>query len=263
MSERDRNEATLAGELHAAADAPTPRAIDIDAMLGASRAKRRARRTAVIGGAGALAAVLAVGGLVFGMQGGGMLGATTADSTPESGSVAESAPDVADDGDESGPVDAQSTLDMPYCGAPVDSTTDAATAPLSVRLVLPETVEPGTSVDVDVIVTNDGDATVSGTIRGAPGIEIDDDRVLVWHSSDPAGLATTLELAPGEALRLPGSLETRRCRFGDEPLDPTAMADLPPLTSGSYGARAVVGFDAFDSGSRVMLVSPTTSFIVE
>ena len=262
MSGPERNEAALARELKAAADASTPRAIDVDAVLGASRAKRRARRTAVLGGAGATAAVLAVGALVFGLQGGGLTGETSTDASLESGAVAESSPEVADDRDESGGLDAGAALDMLYrCGAPVASPTDAATSPLSVRLVVPVNVEPGTSVTVEVIVTNDGDATVSGTLRGVPGIAVDDDRIVVWHTSTAGGSTTALELAPGESFTLPGSFETRRCDFGDEPLDPAAT-ELPPLASGSYGARAVVGFTS-DSGSSVALVSPARTFVVE
>ncbi|MCD2443959.1 hypothetical protein LQ757_16885 [Agromyces sp. SYSU K20354] len=262
MSEHDRNETALARELKAAADASTPRAIDVDAVLGASRAKRRARRTAVVGGAGALVAVLAVGGLVFGMQD-GLFGSTSADSSLESGSVAESAPEVADERDESGPVDAEAALEMPYCGARVAPTTDPATAPLAVRLVVPENTAPGTSVAADVIVTNDGEATVSGSIRLVPGLAVDDDGVVVWRTSDPGGPGTGLELAPGESLTLRGSLETRRCVFGDEPLDEAPRADLPPLTAGSYGARAMVEFFAFDSLARFVLVSPGEPFTVE
>ena len=253
MSGPERNEAALARELKAAADASTPRAIDIDAVLGASRAKRRARRTAVLGGAGATAAVLAAGALVLGLQGGGLTGRTSTDASLESGAVAESAPEVADDG---------AALDMPYpCGAPVTSPTNAATSPLSVRLVLPVDVEPGTSVTVEVIVTNPGDATVSGTLRGVPGIAVDDDRVVVWHTSTAGGSTTALELAPGESITLPGSFETRRCDVGDRPLDPAAT-ELPPLASGSYRARAVVGFTS-ESGSSVALVSPARAFVVE
>ena len=261
MSGPERNEAMLARELKAAADASTPRAIDVDQVLGASRAKRRARRTALLGGAGATAAVLAVGALVFGLQGGPLDQAST-DASPESGAVAESAPEVAHDRDASGGPDAGAALDMPYrCGAPVASPADAATAPLSVRLVLPANVEPGTSVAVDVIVTNDGDATVSGTLSGVPGIAVDDDRAVVWHTSAPGGPATALDLAPGESITLPGSFETRRCDAGDEPLD-TAATELPPLSPGSYGVRAVVGF-VFASGSPDALVSAEQSFIVE
>ncbi len=114
MSGPERNEAALARELKAAADASSPRAIDVDAVLGASRAKRRARRTAVLGGAGTTAAVLAVGALVFGLQGGGLAGPTSTDASLESGAVAESAPEVADDRDASGGLDAEAAIDMPF-----------------------------------------------------------------------------------------------------------------------------------------------------
>ncbi len=69
----------LGEDLKRAADAATPRPVDVDAVLAASRSRRRARRTAVVTGAGAVAAVLVVGGLVFGLQRPGG-DATTADA---------------------------------------------------------------------------------------------------------------------------------------------------------------------------------------
>ena len=85
----------LGEDLKRAADAASPRPVDVDAVLAASRSRRRAYRTAVVTGAGAVAAVLVVGGLVFGLQRPGG-DATTADApvVSESGS-AETAPEIA------------------------------------------------------------------------------------------------------------------------------------------------------------------------
>ncbi len=84
MSAPDPN--GLGEGLKRAADAATPRQIDVDAVLAASRSRRRTRRTAVLSGVGAVAAVLVVGGLVFGLQGTGG-GSTTADAPVVSESV--------------------------------------------------------------------------------------------------------------------------------------------------------------------------------
>ncbi len=109
--------------------------------------------------------------------------------------------------------------------------------------------------------TNDGDATVSGTLaRGARHLGRRRPRGGLAHERRRRP-GNAIELAPGESITLPGSFETRRCDAGDEPLD--AAADLPPLAAGSYAIRAVVGFLAFDPESPFALVSPARAFIVE
>ena len=79
MSAPDPN--ALGDTLKQAADAATPHPVDVDEVLRASRARRRSRRNAVVGGIGAAAVVLVIGGGVMaGLQGlGGRDGGRRAD----------------------------------------------------------------------------------------------------------------------------------------------------------------------------------------
>ena len=55
--------------LRQAADAAAPRPIDVDAVLAASRGRRRARRTAALGVTATAAVLLAAGGIAIAVNG--------------------------------------------------------------------------------------------------------------------------------------------------------------------------------------------------
>ena len=262
MSGPERDEAALARQLQAAADATTPRAIDVEAVLVATRTKRRARRSAIIGGTGAVAAALVVGGLVFGLQGAGLFGPTGTDASLESGAVGEPVTEGAHDRAEGGAIDPQSAAGgSSGCGATAPPSTDDATAPLDVTVEAATSARPGTSVAAEVVVTNRGDTTISGELTQAPAFIVDQADVIVWQTTGTPDSIVAIELAPGESVTLAGSFETRRCD-DDDSLDEAAIG-LPSLTTGTYAVRGAVEFVAAGSDSSTPLISPPRVLLVE
>lgn len=250
--------------LKRAADGAAPRAIDLDAVLAASRARRRARRTAVVGAGSAAATLLAVGGLVMGLQGTGLL-STTAGSAPDSASIAESPMEAREESADGFASDA--SLAPPEkvnpCGAPVAEATDATAGSLSVAVEPIASVPTGGVGSARVTVTNPGSATIAGEVRVAPAMTIADDGVTVWHSNGAVSPETIpVALAPGESIQLEGLVEAVSCTEADE----AAAAfppGLPPLTPGAYGVTAVVVFVADGTGAPEYLIAPLARLTVE
>lgn len=253
----------LGEHLKRAADAASPRAVDVDAVLAASRSRRRARRTAVVTGAGAVAAVLVVGGLVFGLQRPGG-GATTAEApvASESAESADIVPEAEGDGAASGPrLAVPESVDR--CGATVVPLGGAADAPLAVSVATPAApVPPGATASVTVTVTNPGSEVVTGDLSRVPTITIADAGVVAWHSSgaSEAG-AIHVSLRPGESVTLTGVLSALRCTAADD--DGTGLpSDLPPLAPGSYAVGATVAFSSPEEGMVLLVPSPMTPVLV-
>jgi hypothetical protein len=250
----------LGEDLKRAADAASPRPVDVDAVLAASRSRRRARRTAVVTGAGAVAAVLAVGGLVFGLQRTGG-GATTADApiASESAGSAETAPEIAsgESADDTAGLRLAAPETVNRCGAAVVPLADAADAPLAVSVVPPiGQVPPGGTAAVTVTVTNTGSEVVTGVLSRVPAITVAEADVVAWHSSgtSEAG-ATDVSLQPGEAVTLTGMLSAMRCTAADD--GGTGLPpDLPPLAPGPYVLSATVAFSTPAEGMVLLLSSP-------
>lgn len=261
MSADDPN--GIRGGLKRAADGAAPRAIDLDAVLTASRARRRARRTAVVGAGSAAAALLAMGGLVMGLQGTGLLGTTG--SSSDSASIAESPMEAREDSADG--FAAESMLapaeKVNPCGAPIAEATDAAGGSLSVAVEPVAAVAPGGVGSALVTVTNPGPATVEGEVRVAPALTIADDGVTVWHSNGAVPPETTaVTLAPGESIQLEGLIEAVACTAADEAAG-AFPPGLPPLAPGAYGVTAVVVFLAEGTGAVEYLVAPLTPLTVE
>jgi hypothetical protein len=262
MSAPDPNE--LGKRLKQAADAATPTAIDVDEVLQRSRARRRSRRTAALSGVGAVAAVLAVGGLVLGLQ--RVSGPTTAQAPAfESAESAEVAPDAAAGGTAD---DASGTRLMApelvnRCGAQVATPTDAATSPLAVAVTPPvAAVPPGSEALATVTITNTGPDTVSGDVRGTPALTVAEAGITVWHSSVGVDvLPSPITLAPGESTTLEAAFEARGCAASDD-LGDGLPTDLPPLLPGGFAVGAVVSFTDASDGSITYLVSPLAPFSV-
>lgn len=254
MSAPDPNR--LAETLKRAADAATPRQVDVDAVLRASRARRRSRRTAVVGGVGAAAAALLIaGGVMAGLQG---LGRPTAAEAPTTLQSAELSPGQAEDGGDRGAADDLRFMapeQVNRCGAPVAVPTDAATSPLTVTVeVPPGPVEPGTTNPATVRVTNAGTEVVSGSLGGFAPITVAESGITVWHSGPGEGPARQISLVPGQSTVLEGTFETRFCAEGDD-LGGGLPARLPGLEPGEYGVSAIVPFTTPD-GVFTYLVAP-------
>ncbi len=253
---------TIGDTLKRAADAATPTSIDVEEVLRRSRAKRRARRTAALSATGAVAALLAVGGLVIGLQPVG--GPTTADAPAMQ--AAEST-DVASESAEGGAAhDATQRLmapqDVNQCGAEVAEATDAATNPLTVTVDAPtNAARPGTSAPVTVTVTNSGAETVTGSIHIDAPLTVAESGITVWHYGPVPDIGILpIDLAPGESATLPGGFETRTCDVAaQDPPAPTALA--PPLEPGDYELSAIVTYTAPD-GTITYLISPLAPFTV-
>lgn len=248
----------LGDTLKQAADAATPRPIDVDAVLRASRARRRSRRNAIAGGVGAAAAVLLIGGGVMtGLQGFQGLGGPDSAEAPVTLESAESG--VSPDDGAAEDATGQRLVapeEVNRCGAPVAVPTDAATSPLAVAVEPPTTlVAPGTTGLALVTVTNTGTDIVDGSIGAVVPLTVADAGITVWHSGPGEDLPPQpISLAPGESTSLDGTFETRSCDESDE-VGGSLPTDLPPLAPGGYGLGAVVSFTAPD-GAIAYLVSP-------
>ncbi|PWC03121.1 hypothetical protein [Agromyces badenianii] len=261
--ERNGSGDGIGERLAASADAAAPRPIDVDAVLSASRARRRSRRTAIVGGAAAAVIVLGAGGIVVSAGLGGLgpgvsttAGDASLSESPAAGTVPESAT-----GDALG-LKLAAPERVNLCGAPIAAATDAAMVPLAVTVTTPATVGAGASVDALVTVTNTGDAPVGGELRLAPALTVAEAGIAVWHSSgDAAPESRAIELAPGASIELTGTFETRRCSADDE-LGPALPADLPALSPGAYEVSAVVMFSEAPQGSTGHLISRPAPIVV-
>ena len=253
--------AGLGEDLKRAADAAKPRRLDVDAVLTASRSRRRARRTAVVTGAGAVAAVLVVGGLVFGLQRTGGGGATTADApiTSQSAESAETATEGATGGaaEDAAGLRLAAPETVNRCGAAVVPLAEASGTPLAVSVMPPVgQVAPGATAVVTVAVTNTGTEAVEGDLSRVPAITVADGDVVAWHSSgtSEAG-AMHVALQPGDVVTLTGALSTLRCTSADD--DGTGLpSDLPPLAPGPYTLSATVAFSTPAEGMVLLSSSP-------
>ena len=152
--------------LRQAADAAAPRPIDVDAVLAASRGRRRARRTAALGVTATAAVLLAAGGIAIAVNGLGPHAAS--DSALTSESAADTAPEAGPEGagDDAAGIRLAAPEKVNLCGAPVAAATDASASGLVVAVEPPAAVAPGATVDVRVSVTNAGAVPRHGRAPG-------------------------------------------------------------------------------------------------
>jgi hypothetical protein len=246
----------LGDGLHRAADAATPRPIDVDAVLAASRGRRRARRTAVLGVTATVAVLLAAGGIAITVNQLGPNAASDSALTAESG--ADSVPEASSPG--AGGDDASGRLAAPervnLCGAPVAAATDASRSGLVVAVQPPAGLAPGATGAARVTVTNAGPSTVVGRIRVAPALTVADDGITRWHTNGVVSDdSLPVNLEPGASVELEGPITAASCSEGDE-LGEAFADDLPTLAPGEYAVSAIVVFVDGATGAIDYLISP-------
>jgi hypothetical protein len=249
----------LGERLHRAADAATPRPIDVDAVLAASRGRRRTRRTAVLGAAATVAVLLAAGGLATAVN---VLGPKSAsDSALVSESAADSVPEAAT-GDASG-IRLAAPEKVNLCGAPVAAATDASGSGLVVTVEPPAALAPGATGDARVTLTNAGPQPVAGDLRVAPALTVAADGVTRWHTNGVVAYALVpVTLEPGGSVELTGPVSAVACGDADE-LAEAFPPGLPALAPGDYAVTAVVMFIDHETGAIEYLVSPLARLPVQ
>lgn len=247
--------------LRQAADAAAPRPIDVDAVLAASRGRRRARRTAALGVTATAAVLLAAGGIAIAVNGLGPYAASDSALTSESaGTAPEAGPGAA--GDDAAGIRLAAPEKVNLCGAPVAAATDASATGLIVAVEPPTTVAPGATVEVRVSVTNAGPSRVTGELRAAPALTVADDGVTRWHTN---GVVSDeflpVDLEPGASVELEGPVTAVACSEADE-LGAAFAEGLPGLAPGGYAVSAIVMFTDAQTGATAYLVSPLAPIAV-
>lgn len=271
MSERDPRQ--LGEALRRAADGVTPREVDTEAVLAASRSSRRSRRTALVGTAASVAGILATVGIVAALAGlprsSGGFDAASSEAGTDAPAAAEAESQESDATDAAGGAEGIRLAPpekVNTCGAPVAPPTDPSGAdgglPLEVVVAADGVVAPGADASVRVTVTNRGTAPLRGTLRLDPVTVVADDGVTVWHTSGLADApARFIELAPGAATVLDGVATAVRCTVTDEEL-PELPPGLPPLEAGAYGVGAIVVFTPEAATAPAYLISPLATLSV-
>lgn len=252
----------LGERLHRAADAATPRPIDVDRVLAASRERRRSRRTAAIGATATVAVLLAAGGLATAVN---VLGPRSAsDSALLSETATGTAPEAATEestGDASG-FRLEAPEQVNRCGAPVASATDASGSGLVVTVEPPAALAPGRTDDVRVTVTNAGSERVVGELRVAPALTVADDGITRWHTNGVvADALMPVDLDPGASAELTGPVTAVACSDADELAE--SFPSAPALVPGEYAVTAVVMFIDHRTGAIEHLVSPLAPLPVQ
>ena len=235
-------------------------AINLDAVLRRSRARRRPRvaAIAVVGSLAMLAVVVPVGvSTVLGQPGpfSASSGSTAGDSNglkaPESG------PDAAGGAVDGGGIGLAPTQKVNLCTG-----TLAELAPASNGLLL--TVEPveakatDRDIPVTVTLTNTGSTEFSGSASPFPVLTLSRDAIVLWHSNGAVpSLAAVINLAPGASVQFSTTFEPLVCGVADDERS-TFRSELPAAGTGSYRLSAVLEVTA-DTGSSVVVSGPAAA----
>lgn len=246
-------------------------AIDVDAVLRRSRARRRPRVVAA-----AVVSSLAVIGIVVPVSI-SIAGTRSASSLLDAG--AASAPHAAQSS--GGPVHlgGESTNGSDASGsgaaikrAPADKinlcTGAVATpAPADDGLVL--TVAPvdaaasARDIPVTVTLTNTGTQRVTGSLSPFPALTLSRDGIVLWHSNGPVpSLAQEIDLAPGASTTFSTSFQPLVCGVTDDEQE-AFREDLPAAGPGSYQVSAAIDMtpataDANGQISAVLVSGPSS-----
>lgn len=232
-----------------------PDAIDLDAVLRRSRARRRPQvvAVAVVSSLAALAIIVPVS-VSVGLGPTGMFSASSGSSVSAGDASGQKAPESGPDavgGAAGGGIDLAPAQKVNLCGG-----TLAELAPASNGLLL--TVAPVAAVASDrsipatVTLTNTGTTAFSGSASPFPAVTFSRDGVVLWHSNGAVpSLAQVIELAPGASLTFSTTFEPVVCGVADDERT-SFRPDLPAAGPGSYGLSAVLEVTTNDGGSIVV-----------
>lgn len=241
-------------------DRPSARnAIDLDAVLRRSRARRRPRV-----GAAAIVGSLAVLGIVV------PVGVSVAAGQPglfsSSAGSASSAGDPSDTGGKTAPESVAGGL----TGGAVDGVAPAnkvnlctgalaELAPATNGLVL--TVGPVDAAATDrdipatVTLTNNGASAFTGSASPFPALTLSRDGIVLWHSNGAVpSLAAVIDLAPGASTSFSTTFEPLTCGVADDERT-SFREDLPAVGAGTFGLSAVLDVSSND-GTSVLVSGP-------
>lgn len=232
------------------------RAIDLDAVLRRSRARRRPRLAAVAAGS-----VLAVAGIVvpvtIGLAAGqhpvlsaGSAGSSVSEGARGGGTPGATAPEIAAGGGVT--IDRAPADKVNLCGA---APAEVAPAPNGLSLTVHTVEASATSRDIPVTVTltNTGTQHLVGSTPASPAITLVRDDVVLWHSNGPVPMiAVTVDLEPGASMRYSASFEPRVCSTIDDE-DPGFRTGLPPAGPGDYRVSAAIDFTPSDGSGSVLV----------
>lgn len=238
-------------------------AIDLNAVLRRSRARRRPRVAAA-----AIVSSLVVLGIVVPVS--LSLASSHTTTTSLSAGSAASAPDSsnAPEALHGGPQTGSGGVRVAPAGR-INLCTDtlATLAPAEDGLVL--TVQPvdaasdARDIPVTVTLTNTGAQQVSGHLSPLPTLALSRDGVVLWHSNGAVpSLAQQIDLAPGASTTFSTSFDPVVCGVADD-AQPSFRTDLPAAGPGDYQLSAAVDFTPSSSdgagGGGGLLVSGPTS----
>jgi hypothetical protein len=245
-------EAELRGRFHD--ERPSGQdAIDLDAVLRRSRARRRPRAVAVavVSSLAALAIIVPIGvSVALGQTGMSSASSGSVASNGDAGGLKapESATGGAPDGGTSGSAPAQK---VNLCTRQL-----AELAPAANGLLL--TVEPVTAaasardIPVTVTLTNTGATEFSGSASPFPALTFSRGGTVLWHSNGAVpSLAQVIELAPGGSLTFSTTFQPVTCGVADDERS-SFRRDLPGAGAGAYGLSAVLDVSANDGTSTVV-----------
>lgn len=227
-----------------------PDGIDLAAVLGRARARRRPKviLASAVGALALVGVLVPVGVVALGTPGSDVLniavggaddsGATTEDGTP------------------------------PQQPAPADRLnlcegTLAEVAPAGNGLVLevsPVVADSGADhIPVTVTLRNTGSEVVRGTTGGSPALTLSRDGLVLWHSNGPTTMiAVIVDLQPGETLSYIAELKPVVCGVQDDLSG--FRDDLPAAVPGFYLLGAAIDF-TIEAGSAPILVTGPASIV--
>jgi hypothetical protein len=234
-------------------------AIDLDAVLRRSRARRRPQviAIAVVSSLAALAIIVPVSvSVALGQT--GMFGASSGSAASAGDTGGQKAPEsLAGGAADGGGIEVAPAQKINLC---TGSLTELA--PASNGLVL--SVEPidasasDHSIPATVTLRNTGSTAFRGSASPFPALTFSRDGIVLWHSNGAVpSLAQVIDLAPGASLTFSTTFEPVVCAVADDERT-SFRPDLPAAGAGSYGLSAILEVTAND-GSSIMVSGPVVA----